>query len=144
MKSTRTTIIVTIALVVVGGMIVAWAMYQKQDVVESISHVRSFNDENFEKEVVQASMERPVLVDFYAEWCFPCKMLDPVIKELAQDLRDEAVIGKLDTDKNLIARRFGINKIPAIFIIKDGEIKNAFFGVVSKETLANALKEFGS
>lgn len=144
MKSTRTTIIVTTALVVVGGMIVAWAMYQKQDVVEPISRVRSFNDKNFEKEVVQASMERPVLVDFYAEWCFPCKVLDPVIKELAQDLRDEAVIGKLDTDKNLIARRFGINKIPAIFIIKDGEIKNAFFGVVSKEVLANALKEFGS
>ena len=144
MKSSKIAIIVTIALVVVGGIIVAWAMYQKQGVVGTISHVRSFNDENFEKEVVQASMERPVLVDFYAEWCFPCKMLDPVIKELAKDLRDEAVIGKLDTDKNLIARRFGINKIPAIFIIKDGEIKNAFFGVVSKDTLAKALKEFGS
>ena len=120
------------------------AVYQKEDVSEQVSHVKSFTDENFEKEVVQASMKRPVLIDFYAEWCFPCKMLEPVLKEVAAELKGQAVIGKVDTDKNLIARRFGISKIPALFVIKNGEIKNAFYGVVPKETLVKALNDIGS
>jgi thioredoxin len=143
MSRTGVTIIITIAISIVGGMIIAWAVYQKREVPEQIGHVKTFTDENFEQEVVQASMKRPVLVDFYADWCWPCKMLDPVIREVARDLKDRAVIGKLDTDKNLMARRFGINKIPAIFIIRDGEIKNAFYGGVSKETLVKVLSELG-
>jgi len=144
MSRTAVTIITTVAISLVGGMIIAWAVYQKKGAPEQFSYVKSFTDENFETEVVQASMRRPVLVDFYADWCYPCKLLDPVIREVAHDLRDHAVIGKLDTDRNLMARRFGINKIPAIFIIKDGEIKNAFYGGVTKETLVKALREPGS
>ena len=144
-KTTRITIITTIALSILGGMIVAWAVYGKRAVVlKDTGKVLSITDDNFEKEVVKASMKRPVLVDFYAEWCFPCRALEPIIKEVAHDLKDRAVIGKVDTDKNLIARRFGVTKIPAIFIIKDGEIKNAFYGIVSKDTLVKALSEFGS
>lgn len=64
------------------------------------------------------------------------------IREVAKDLKGRAVIGRVNTDQNLIARRFGINKIPAIFIIRDGEIKNAFYGVIPKETMIKALEEF--
>jgi len=144
MNRALTTVVTTIALSLLVGMIILWAVHQKREVVEPQDHVKSFTDENFELEVVKASMIRPVLVDFYAEWCSPCKLLDPIIREVAYDLKDRAVIGKLDTDRNLIARRFGISRIPTIFIIRDGEIKDAFFGLVSKETLIKALGEYGS
>jgi thioredoxin 1 len=141
MNRVLSAVIATIALSLLVGLIIVWSVHQKREVVELQDHVKRFTDENFELEVVKASMIRPVLVDFYAEWCSPCKMLDPVIRQVASDLKDRAVIGKLDTDKNLIARRFGINRIPTIFIIRDGEIKDAFFGLVPKETLIKALGE---
>lgn len=144
MNRTKVIVFTTVGLFLIGGLILSWAMYQKKDVSGQVSHVKSFTDENFEEEVVKASMKRPVLIDFYAEWCFPCKMLEPVLIEVASELKGQAVIGKLDTDKNLIARRFGINKIPALFVIKDGEIKTSFYGVVPKETLVKALNELGS
>ena len=144
MDKMRLIVFTTAGLLLVVGLILSWAVYQQKDVAEQVGHLKSFTDENFEKEVVQASMKLPVLIDFYAEWCFPCKMLDPVLAEVAAEFKDQAVIGKLDTDKNLIARRFGVSKIPALFLIKDGEIKNAFYGVVPKETIVRALNEFGS
>lgn len=144
MNRAFTTVVTTIALSLLVGLIILWAVYQKREVVEPQDHVKSFTDENFELEVVKASMIRPVLVDFYADWCSPCKLLDPIIREVAYDLKDRAVIGRLDTERNLIARRFGISRIPTIFIIRDGEIKDAFFGLVPKETLIKALGEYGS
>lgn len=144
MNKTRATIIATVSVSLLVGLIIVWAVHQSREVTEQQDHVKKFTDENFQKEVVQASMKRPVLVDFYAEWCYPCKMLDPTIKAVARDLKDRAVIGKLDTEKNLIARRFGINKIPTVYIIRDGEIKTSFFGPVPKETLLKALGEYGS
>ena len=145
MKKATTITITIIAFVLLGAMIIGWSIYQKRDAaVESGLHVKVFSDENFESDVVEASKTRPILVDFYADWCFPCRMLDPIIEEVAKELKDRAIIGKLNTDKNMIARRFGITKIPAIFIIRDGEIKNAFYGVVPKETIVKALAEFGA
>jgi thioredoxin 1 len=144
MKRSRIAIVTTVSLCFVAGSIIVWAAYQNRGTVEKQGYVKSFTDENFEKEVVEASMLRPVVVDFYAEWCSPCKMLDPIMKELADDLKDRVIVGKLDTDKNLIARRFGISRIPTIFIIRNGEIKNAFFGPVPKEMLIRALGEYGS
>jgi thioredoxin 1 len=144
MKKTLIISLITAALFLAGGLIIAWSVYQKEDVQKQVAHIRSFTDENFEAEVVQASKKHPVLVEFYADWCFPCRMLDPILTEVAKDLSGRAVIGKLNTDKNLIARRFGISRIPAVFIIRDGEIKNSFFGVVPKETIVQALREYGS
>jgi thioredoxin 1 len=71
-------------------------------------------------------------------------MLDPILEELAKDMKGKAVVGRVNTDKNLIARRFGITKIPAIFIIRNGEVKGSFFGVVPKETMAKTLMEYAS
>jgi len=146
MSKTRIIVVTAVAFLLVGGLIILWSVYQQTGTVQPqmVSNIQSFTDENFEKDVVEASKKRAILVDFYAEWCFPCRMLDPILQEVAKDLNGCATIGKINTDKNLIPRRFGVNKIPAIFIIRDGEIKNAFYGVVPKETILKALEEFCS
>lgn len=143
MNKTGTIIVTVVVFFIVGGLIVGLSMYKKGAVQPQSSNLKNFTDENFQADVVEASKSQPILVDFYADWCFPCRMLDPVLEEVARDLNGRAVIGKLDTDKNLIARRFGVNKIPALFVIRDGEIKDSFFGVVSKETIVKALKDYG-
>lgn len=146
MSKTRIIVMTAVAFLLVGGIIILWSVYQQTGTVQPqlVSNIQSFTDENFEKDVVEASKKRAIVVDFYADWCFPCRMLDPILQEVAKDLNGCATIGKIDTDKNLIPRRFGVNKIPAIFIIRDGEIKNAFYGVVPKETILKALQEFCS
>ncbi len=143
MKKTGTIIATVIAFLIVGALIVALSMYKKGAGQPQETNLKNFTDENFQEDVVEASKLRPILVDFYADWCFPCRMLDPVLEEVAKDLNGRAVIGKLDTDRNLIARRFGVSRIPALFVIRDGEIKDSFFGVVPKETIVKALKEYG-
>jgi len=144
MHKTVAMVLVTVSLFAVGGAIIAWSVHKKQGVQLQPSHVKEFTDENFQQDVVEASRKHPILVDFYTDWCFPCKMMDPVLEEVAKDLNGKAVIGKLNTDKNLVARRFGITKIPAIFIIKDGEVKDSFYGVVPKAALVKALTDFGA
>jgi len=144
MKKTGIVLATIITFFLVGGLIIAWSVYQKEDLEKQLGQIRHFTDDNFNQEVVEASRSYPVVLDFYADWCFPCRLLDPVLKELAEDFRGRAVVGRVNTDQNLIARRFDIQRIPAVFIIRNAEIKKAFYGVVSKETLAKALKELES
>lgn len=95
-------------------------------------HTKEFTDANFESEVLNAS--EPVLVDFWAEWCMPCKALAPTIDELATEYAGKAKIGKLDTDKNQsLAAKFGISAIPTVILFKDGEIQEKFVGLRSKK-----------
>jgi len=78
-------------------------------------------DENFEAEVLNS--DKPVLVDFWATWCGPCRMIAPIIEDLAKDYEGKAVIGKLDVDNNqLAAEKFGIRSIPTILIFKGGQL----------------------
>lgn len=137
----------------IGGAIIAWSVFQrsrlenaKQQTTqeETEQHLKQFTDENFQKEVVEASKHRPILVDFSTDWCIPCKLLDPVLQEVAKELKDAVVIGKVDTDKNVVGFRFAVDKVPTIFIFCDGEVRNAFFGLVPKETIIKALKECGA
>lgn len=144
MKKTVTIIASIGAFLLIGGLIVVWAVYQKNDDVKKSHLVKDFTDENFESDVVLASTKMPILVDFYAEWCMPCRMLQPIIEQVAADVKDKAIIGRLDTDKNLISRKLGINKIPAVWIIRDGQVKKSFFGVVPKDKILEALREQGS
>lgn len=144
MKKAVVIIVTTVVLFLVGGLIIAWSVYQKEDAVKHVAHIKDITDDNFETEVVEASKKYPILVDFYADWCFPCKMLDPILEQVAKDLNGKAIVGRINTDKNLLGRRFGVNRIPAIFVIKDGEIKNSFYGVVPRETIMKALTEYGS
>lgn len=144
MKKTGIIVATIVCCLVLGGLIIVWSVYQRGEVPEEAGRIMDLTDENFEKEVVEASKHKPILVDFYADWCMPCKMLEPSLQELAREFKGRAVIGKLNTDKNLIARRFGIQRIPAVFIIRNQEIKDVFYGVVSTERMRKALQEFGA
>ena len=97
-----------------------------------------FTDANYKEEVLNS--DQPVLVDFWAEWCGPCKMLGPVIDELAAEFDGKAKIGKVDIDTNRDAAvTYGIQSIPTVLIFKNGEIANKFVGIPSKDDLTEAI-----
>jgi thioredoxin 1 len=93
---------------------------------------------NFEDKVLKSN--KLVLVDFWAEWCGPCRTMDPVIKSIASEYEGRFVVGQLNVDDNReIALRYGIDGIPAFLIFKDGALKHRIMGVVPKQTLTDVL-----
>ena len=99
-----------------------------------------FTDANFEAEALKSDL--PVLVDFYADWCGPCKMQGPIVEELAGEMSGRAKIGKLNVDQNpAIAEKFSVMSIPTILIIKGGEVKNTLVGLQGKEALKAELEK---
>lgn len=97
-----------------------------------------FNLENFKKDVLDS--EKPVLVDFYADWCGPCNMMAPIIEELASDLQGKARVGKINVDENQdLAMEYNVMSIPTLIIFKEGKEVKRIVGVRSKEEL---IREF--
>ena len=100
--------------------------------------VLELTDDNFEQEVIDSDV--PVLVDFWAEWCMPCRMLAPTIEELASDFAGKVKVGKVDTDANRdVSVKFGISAIPTVILFKNGQVVKKFVGVTPKGEFADEL-----
>lgn len=96
-------------------------------------------DANFEELVLNS--DKPVIVDFWAEWCGPCRMVGPIINEIGEEFSDKAVVGKLDVDSNPgVAAKFGIRNIPTVLYFKDGEVKDKQVGASPKSTFVSKLE----
>lgn len=97
-----------------------------------------FTDDNFQDEVLNS--DKPVLVDFWAEWCMPCQMLGPVIEQLGEEMKDKVVVGKLNVDENRqTAANYQVMSIPTVLLFKDGQIVQQFVGVQPKQVYENAI-----
>ncbi len=102
--------------------------------------VLSFEEKNFQEEVLKA--EGKVLVDFYADWCGPCRMMSPIVEEIAKELGETVKVGKVNVDNNQeLAIQYDVMSIPTIIIFENGKILNTFVGVRNKNELLEALKE---
>jgi len=103
------------------------------------------NDSNYEKEVVEASKTMPVLVDFWASWCPPCRMMGPIIEELAKKYDGKISVGKYNVEEgSSVAEKMNVMSIPAFFIYKNGAVSDQWVGALSEEEVTkkieNALK----
>ena len=97
-----------------------------------------FTDQNFETEALQA--DKPVLVDFWAPWCNPCRMVGPIIEELAGSYAEKVKVGKLNTDENpAVASRYGIMSIPTVLLFEKGQIVDRIVGAVPKKEFERML-----
>ena len=98
----------------------------------------TFTDENFEEEVVNS--DKPVLIDFWAVWCGPCKIIAPVIEELAGEYEGKVKVGKLDVDENQrVSIKYGVRSIPTLLIFKNGKVKDTIIGAVPKAQIVQKL-----
>ena len=108
---------------------------------QSNTNTITVNDENFDEEVLQSDI--PVLVDFWAEWCGPCKVVGPTIEALAADYHGKVKVAKLNIDDNPEATgRFGVRSIPTLIVFKDGKAQEAAVGVKPKGQLAELIDQY--
>ncbi len=101
----------------------------------------TFTDENFEEEVLKSDI--PVLVDFWAVWCGPCKMIAPIVEQLAEELSGKVKIGKLDVDTNQeTSIKYGIRGIPTLLIFNEGKVVDTIVGAVPKANILSKLQNY--
>ncbi len=104
-------------------------------------HIVTLSADNFEQEV--AKSPQPVLVDFWAEWCGPCKMIAPLLDEIAEEKAGQVKIGKVNVDDNQeLATRFGIRAIPTLLVFKGGQVKETIVGMTGKKDLEKKLAAY--
>lgn len=101
--------------------------------------VLKISKENFEEEVLKA--DKPVIIDFYADWCGPCRMMSPIIDEIAEEKASSIKVGKINVDENQeLAMKYGVMSIPTIIVIKNGKVDKTFVGVRSKSEILEGIE----
>ena len=104
-------------------------------------NVIEFNEQNFDSDVLKA--ETPVLVDFWAIWCGPCKAIAPIVEEIANDFSGKVKVGKMDVDSNnQVAMRYGIRSIPTLLLFNNGEVVDQVIGNVGKDSIESMISTF--
>ena len=104
------------------------------------ANITTLTDENFEDEVLNA--DQPVLVDFWATWCGPCRQIAPIVEDLADEFEDRAKVGKVDVDENpQVAQQYGVRSIPTLLFFKEGEVQETLVGTSGKKPLKDTLEE---
>jgi thioredoxin 1 len=110
----------------------------RQEPVMASENVKEFTDDNFQTEVLNCS--EPVLVDFWAEWCMPCRLLTPTIEKIAKDYAGKVKVGKVDTDANRdVSMKYGISAIPTVILFRNGQIAQKFVGLRQERDFKDAL-----
>ncbi len=106
-----------------------------------MSEILEINDNNFEQTVINS--EIPVVVDFWAPWCGPCRKIAPVLEQLQNEFKDSVKFVKIDADKNMnTAKEYGISALPSILIFKDGIVKEVMVGMLAKSAITSNIKKY--
>ncbi len=99
----------------------------------------TLTDQNFQAEVLDS--KTPVLVDFWAEWCAPCRIVSPIVEELGKEYGDKLKVGKLNVDENQISNKYGIMSIPSLLVFKNGQVVKTMIGAQSKDSFKKEIDQ---
>lgn len=103
-------------------------------------NTKVFTDANFDEEVLKS--DKPVLVDFWAEWCSPCRMIASAVDAVAEQYSGRATVGKVNVDESSVASRFNIRSIPTLLLFKNGQVQEQVVGTTSKDNLVKILEKY--